>query len=228
MANDPFTPGARNASLGTTRHLIDVLAEDLRPAAPIAIGRRLSAAVAGGAIISALIFGLTLGNRHLPLTAGMILALGIKLGFALSILVLALWTATRLSRPDIGGRAHLAWMATPPFVIGSLAFGQMLETPAGSLVEAVMGASALACPGWIVLGALAPMIGLLRVVRDQAPTRPCLTGAVIGAGSGAAGAAVYATHCIETAIPFITIWYGLGILTAAGIGAAAGSRLLRW
>ncbi len=228
MVSDPFTPGARNASPGTPRQLIDVLAEDLRPAAPVAIGRRLSAAAAGGTIISALIFGLTLGNRPLPLTAGMILALGIKLGFVLSILALALWAAMRLSRPATGGRAHLAWIAAPPLLMGSLAFGQLLETPAGSLVGAVMGGSALACPGWIVLGALAPMIGLLRVVRDQAPTRPRLTGAVIGAGSGAAGAAVYATHCIETSIPFIAIWYGLGILTAACVGAAAGSRLLRW
>jgi len=39
---------------------------------------------------------------------------------------------------------------------------------------------------------------------------------------------VYALHCPELAAPFIGLWYLLGVLIPAGIGALIGPRLLRW
>jgi hypothetical protein len=39
---------------------------------------------------------------------------------------------------------------------------------------------------------------------------------------------VYALHCPEMAAPFIGIWYLLGMLIPAAVGAAIGARALRW
>jgi hypothetical protein len=45
---------------------------------------------------------------------------------------------------------------------------------------------------------------------------------------GAAGAAIYAFHCPETALPFMAVWYVAAIALVAGLGAVLGRRLLRW
>jgi hypothetical protein len=39
---------------------------------------------------------------------------------------------------------------------------------------------------------------------------------------------VYALHCPEMAAPFLGIWYVLGMAIPAVLGAAVGSRMLRW
>jgi hypothetical protein len=56
----------------------------------------------------------------------------------------------------------------------------------------------------------------------------------IGALAMAAGAPfalvamIYSVACNETSAPFLAIWYTLGMVLVAALGAAAGSRLLRW
>ena len=65
-------------------------------------------------------------------------------------------------------------------------------------------------------------------MRGLAPTRLLLAGLVAGGCAGGLGAAVYAFACTETSAPFLAIWYTLGMALAAGLGAVAGSRLLRW
>src|SRR5436305_1310905 len=46
--------------------------------------------------------------------------------------------------------------------------------------------------------------------------------------AGAAGALVYSFHCDEFAVPFLAIWYTLGIALAGGLGAGAAKLVLRW
>jgi hypothetical protein len=65
-------------------------------------------------------------------------------------------------------------------------------------------------------------------LRQLAPTRLTLAGALAGLFAGGAGAFVYAFHCPETAAPFVALWYSAGILLTAGLGALLGPRLLRW
>jgi hypothetical protein len=42
------------------------------------------------------------------------------------------------------------------------------------------------------------------------------------------GATVYCLHCPEMAAPFVSVWYLLGMLIPAVVGAACGRRVLRW
>ena len=61
-----------------------------------------------------------------------------------------------------------------------------------------------------------------------APTRPVLTGALLGVAIGAGVAAGYALHCIEDSPLFFVSWYGLAIGIVGGVGGLLGHRLLRW
>ena len=65
-------------------------------------------------------------------------------------------------------------------------------------------------------------------MKGLAPTRPALAGAASGLLAGALGALVYALHCPEMAAPFLGIWYLLGMLIPAVVGAMVGPLLLRW
>jgi hypothetical protein len=54
------------------------------------------------------------------------------------------------------------------------------------------------------------------------------TGAIAGFVAGALGAGVYAFHCSDDSLPFITVWYGGMIALCAWIGSKLGPWLLRW
>ena len=55
-----------------------------------------------------------------------------------------------------------------------------------------------------------------------------MAGAAAGLLAGATGALAYALHCQEMEAPFLAIWYLLGMLIPAALGALAGRWLLRW
>ncbi len=76
--------------------------------------------------------------------------------------------------------------------------------------------------------AAAPLVAVLLALRQGAPEHPALAGAAAGLFAGAIGAAFYATHCPDDSPLFVAAWYTLGITIVIGIGALAGSRVLRW
>jgi hypothetical protein len=69
---------------------------------------------------------------------------------------------------------------------------------------------------------------LLAAVHSLAPTRLRLAGAGVGLLAGALGALVYTVHCPEFAAPFLAVWYVLGMLIPAAVGALIGPYVLRW
>ena len=72
------------------------------------------------------------------------------------------------------------------------------------------------------------LIGAFWVLRGLAPTRLTLAGTAAGLAAGALGSLVYSFHCTESAMPFVAIWYTLGVLVPGLIGAIAGRFVLRW
>jgi hypothetical protein len=92
----------------------------------------------------------------------------------------------------------------------------------------ILGHTAGVCPFLIALVAAPLLIALLWVMRSLAPTRLRWAGAASGFAAGSLGALVYTLHCPELAAPFLAIWYLLGMLIPAAIGAWLGPRLLRW
>ena len=84
------------------------------------------------------------------------------------------------------------------------------------------------CP-WRILAVGLPLLaGAVWALRGLAPTRLVMAGLVAGGCAGGLGAAIYGFACDETSAVFLAIWYTLGIVLVAGVGALSGSRLLRW
>ena len=73
-----------------------------------------------------------------------------------------------------------------------------------------------------------PLAALLFALRQGAPSRPALTGAVAGLAATGIGATFYASHCTNDSPLFMAAWYVLGTAIVAVAGALLGARLLRW
>jgi len=84
------------------------------------------------------------------------------------------------------------------------------------------------CTIEISLLALPALALILRALRNAAPTRPTATGAIAGVLAGAMGVIAHAMVCRNDSGISVAVWYGLGLVIMAGLGALLGRRLLRW
>ncbi|HVY87853.1 MAG TPA: DUF1109 domain-containing protein [Hyphomonadaceae bacterium] len=196
------------------------------------------------------------GQRRLPMRIMMIAALGVVA--ALGILVpwlgirpdlaeaaggMTYWTKTvytlvlgvagfllaeRLARPGVKNRAGIVVIAIAILAVVGIAVAQLASTPSDQMSAALMGQTWNKCPWRIVVLSLPGLGLLLWLMRRFAPTRPMLAGAAAGLLAGGLGATVYGLFCQETSMPFLAIWYSLGVALTSLAGAIAGSRLLRW
>ena len=211
-----------------TSVLIAELSADLRPAPPRAQGRHELAAVAIGAGLSALLLHANLGYRPDLGVAAAAPRFWLKLAYGVVLSAIALWVLAPLSRPGGNASSRYRWLAAPIALLAVLSASQLAQAPAVQRMPMLLGRTADVCSAYIVLFALLPLAGLLYTIRRQASTRPALTGAVIGLAAGGLGAAVYALHCGEASLPFLLIWYTLGMALTSALGAMVGAWLLRW
>lgn len=213
----------------TTPQLIDSLAAGLRPTPPGVVGRRLGLGVGLGAVIA---LAATLYAWGMRPDIGSALASApfwLKLGYAGALALAGFAAVLRLSRPD--GRVPLltwAGMALVILVMAGLAAAELWRAPANMHRELVMGATSAVCPWLIAMLALPTMASTLWMLRRMAPTKLTLAGAAAGLTAGALAAFVYAFSCDESAMPFVLIWYGIGMALPTAAGALLGRAILRW
>jgi hypothetical protein len=211
-----------------TDDLIGMLATGSSAVDGRAIQRRYSAAVGWGAFGATLLMATLLGVRE-DLWAAMRLPMfWVKLAFPMSLAVAALIALPRLSRPGARLERLPVALAAPILTMWLIAVVSLLAADAGERHGLVFGDTWLACLASITFLSLPLSVGLGWALGAGAPTRPALAGAIAGLAAGAVAAAIYALHCTELAAPFIGIWYLLGMLIPAGVGALAGARFLRW
>jgi hypothetical protein len=212
----------------TTDDLIAGLTADLPKVAPGAVGRRIALGLGLGGLGSAIVMLAWLGPRPDLAQAVMTPMFWMKFGYAaLTGLILAA-VLVRLAKPA-ARVGPLAVVAAAPFaVVAAMAALRMAQAPPETHQAMLMGHSSMLCPWRIVAIGLPLLAGAVWSVRGLAPTRLALAGLAAGGCAGALGAMVYSIACNETSAPFLAIWYTLGMALVAGLGAAAGSRLLRW
>jgi len=209
----------------------DLVAMLARNAEPVAASNRRGHLVAGIAAAGLASFALmmaTLGVRPDLAAAADDAMFWVKLGFAATLAVgagLAVW---RLAMPGRALASAPAIVAAPVVAMSLLAVAVLAGAHAGTRLNLVLGATWKTCPFNITMLSIPGVALLLWLTKDLAPTRPALTGAACGLTAGAVAAFVYALHCPEMAAPFIAVWYLLGMLLPAAIGAMLGSRVLRW
>jgi hypothetical protein len=214
-----------------TDHLIDALSANLEPVSRGQLGKALTLAIITGGVAA---FGLMLATvsprpelystAHLEWSA-------VKLLFALSVIGAAAPFLARSMRPGLenGTRWVLIFF---PFVAAITAALAMLILGSPQARRAMLlGATQLSpahCILRIMLFAAIPLAALIWALREGAPTRLKVCGAIAGVVAGGIGAAAYALACTSDTIPFIAIWYGSAIAICAVVGAQLGPRFLRW
>lgn len=211
-----------------TDELIRSLAAEAAPVRPGALLTRLLAALAVGVAVSFVVMVAWLGIRPDLREAMTTAPFWVKFVYPLVLAMAACGAVERLARP--GGRARLQGMLILAAfaVVALLGAVQAASTPAAGQSRLWLGESFNVCPWRILVLATPILAALLWAVRGMAPTRLVLAGLASGLAAGAAGAWVYAFHCGETAMPFLTTWYTLGIVLTGAVGALLARPLLRW
>jgi hypothetical protein len=211
-----------------TEALIAMLANGPVQVAPGAVARRVLAAVAVGGAVA---LGVVLAALRLrPDLAAAVHApmFWLKLAVPVVVAALAIVAVRRLARP--GGRAGpvVAIGAVLAVVLAAFAVADVALAPAGERAAIVLGRTALPCVVLVTALSLPGLAALFVALRSLAPTRLRAAGAAAGALAAGVGAAIYALHCNEMTLPFVAVWYVLGMAVPAALGALLGPRWLRW
>jgi len=210
-----------------TEDLVALLADDTRSVRTRTFAPLLLGAALVGAAVSIAALAAWLGFRPL-MPAMRSPPFWMKAGYTTLLAIAALVATVRLARPGgrIGAAALLAlvtiaWLAM-------MAGHETMRAPPAAMPRLWLGDSWNVCP-FRILALAAPIFAVvIWAMRRTAPTRPALAGAAAGLLAGAVGATVYGLYCEETTAAFVVVWYSLGMAACAALGAAVGSRLLRW
>jgi len=211
-----------------TDELIDSLVVDMGPTPRGEPERKLALVAAGGALIA-----LALVLAWLKLRPDLGEAVGrpfiwIKAGYTALLAVGAFLACERLARPGVSSARAWAAFGAVVAVFAGLALFELIGLDPAGRIAALRGGSWQVCSRNIaLLGAPTTLIAL-AVLRGFAPTRPGLAGFACGAFSGAVAATVYGLHCPEATFAFVAVWYTLGVLGCAALGAVLGRWMLRW
>jgi hypothetical protein len=211
-----------------TEDLISLLSTGVEAVDARLPARRYLLALAGGTLIALVIaLGLFRPNPALWHEPSQLL-FWVRETYCLVLGVLGFIVVVRLARPGLGLGLAPAGIPLAVIAMWTLAGLALVGAPARQRVELIFGHTAAVCPVLIALVAAPLFIAFIWAVRGLAPTRLRLAGAASGFAAGAIGALVYSLHCPELAAPFLGIWYLLGMLIPASLGACLGPRLLRW
>ena len=211
-----------------TDDLIFLLAADSGAVPRGAAARQIAIAMAVGIPLAVLAMLLTIGIR-LDLAQAIVMPMfWMKLLFPLAVACAGFATLARLARPGVSARLGQWAIVLPVLLLWLMAITAYASAPPAERAAMVWGQSWRVCTVSVLMLSMPIFVAAFLALRRLAPTRLAEAGACAGVLSGAAGAAIYAFHCPETALPFLAIWYVAGMVVMAGLGAALGPRLLRW
>jgi hypothetical protein len=211
-----------------TDELITMLASGADAVDPRALQRRYTLALGLSLAGTTVLMLVLLGVRPDIVEAMRLAMFWMKLAFPATLLFGAIFAIVRLSRPGVRlGHAPLA-IAAPVIAVWLFSAMVLLGAAPEERHQLIFGNTWTSCP--LMIAALSvPLFGaLMWAMKGLAPTRLALAGAAAGLLAGAGGALIYALHCPEMAVPFLGIWYVVGMAIPAAIGAVIGPWTLRW
>jgi hypothetical protein len=210
-----------------TDHLINALVQD-QALAPPRLERAMGFAVAAGTIAAGGLFFLKIGFRPDIGQAVTSAPFLFKFVVTLSLAIAATGLLSRLARPGAPAKRWGLALATPAALLGLAVLVELAATPASSWKASLVGSNARFCLTLIPLLAIGPLACLLVALRQGAPTRPGLAGAVAGLAASGIAATFYAANCTDDAALFVVTWYPLAIAIVVATGYVIGSRSLKW
>ena len=211
-----------------TDALISMLALGDPRVAPGAVARRLGTTVSAALTLAVLAVLAALGPRQDMAAAAQLPMFWAKLVVPLTLGLLSFAAVRRLASPGQRPGPAAALAAALLAMLWTLAALDVGAHPAAARAGLILGSSALPCVALIALLSLPILAALFVALRSLAPTRLRAAGAAAGALAGGVAAAAYALHCNEMALPFVAIWYVVGMAVPAVLGALLAPRWLRW
>jgi hypothetical protein len=210
-----------------TDALIEALAED--KVRPRRFHRVFLVALAVAAAVGVGAFLLMLRPRADFFTvASSSLRYDLKLLAGVVLAVTAVVALSRLARPGASTWGAALALLVAPVAIAVGVMAEMAVVPSTEWGALAIGRNAGVCMTYIPVLALAPLGVILFAMRSGAPDSPTRAGAVAGLAAGGFAAALYALFCTQDSPLFVAVWYVAGVVITALVGAALGSRLLRW
>jgi hypothetical protein len=209
-----------------TEEFIKALASD-RVQAP-APGRVLARDLACGGAVAFVGFLLGLGLRPDLANALASPRFVLKPVLTLILFIAAVAVLLRLARPGADFHRRSRGLLVAPLILLVAVVVELVRQPQAQWAAYAVGTNRFWCLTMIPLLALVPLACTLHALRQAAPTRPRITGAVAGLAAGALAATFYALHCPDDSPLFVAIWYVLALGVVTAVGALGGSRLLRW
>jgi hypothetical protein len=210
-----------------TNDLIAALSADTKSVSP-PITRTLWLAAAVGAVGAAVLFFLLLGPRGDLGAALENPRLMFKWLLTLSLLASAMGLAMQLARPEsVPGVRFLVLVVTPVVLAVGIA-AELMALPRADWESHMIGTSPMACVVLIPILSALPLAALIYAMRQGAPARPILAGAVARLAAAGLAGPFYCSHCLNDSPLFVAVWYGIAIAIVATLGALLGGRLLRW
>lgn len=210
-----------------TQELIGLLAGDVQTVQAPARQQVARASLMAGLVCTAMLLTLWGINPHIrQMTAQP--AFIVKMLWLAGLISCSTYGLLRLARPGVSAGHTAGGLLLCLLTMVGLGLAQSLQAQAGARQALWMGTSWQVCSASIAALALPVLAALLWALRQLAPTRPALAGAVAGVMAGSLAASVYSLHCTETSFAFFALWYVAGIAAVSVLGALGGQRFLRW
>ena len=210
-----------------TDQLIRTLAADnAHPARPV--GHALMLALLAAAPVSILMFFTELGIRPDVMTAMRNPFFDLKFAVTLALAAAAIAVSLHLARPEASLRGF-GWLLLIPAGIITAGIGSEMMMPQRvPMMTRLVGSNSRACMTAIPLMSLPLLAAALFGLRQGAPARPAVAGAVAGLASAGLAATLYASHCTDDSPLFVVTWYTIATALVAAIGALVGSKVLKY
>lgn len=212
----------------STDDVIETLVSGLEPTPRHALERRFALGILPALLASLTLMLVLLGPRPDMAQALTLPIFWIKCTYNLLLALAAFLAMYRLARPDGTEGRFFGVAAVVVAVMLVAAIVQLAASPPNTFRTLILGSSALHCPLLIFAFALPVLAGNILALRRAAPTNLKLAGFISGLAAGASGAWIYSWFCTENGMPFVLIWYSLGIVLCGAVGRWIGPRLLHW
>lgn len=209
-----------------TDDLINLLAQDTPVRAPL--GRALALATVGGVVICAAMFFAGIGFRgdiDSAMQTGRFL---FKFVVTIALAVSAGSLVFRIGRPGVVLKPWALALLAAPLLLAVAVFVELSVMPSDSWSARMVGHNAHFCLTLIPLLSVGPLACFLFALRQGAPERPGVAGAVAGLAASGIAATFYASNCTDDSPLFVALWYPIAIAMVTAAGYLIGSKVLRW
>ncbi len=210
-----------------TDQLIRTLAADnAHRARPV--GLVLALALLAAAPVSVAMFFAEFGVRPDVMTAMRNPFFDLKFLVTLALASSAVAVSLHLSRPEASLHGWAWLLLVPAGLLVAGISGEMTMPQRLPMMTRLMGNNWRVCMTAIPLMSLPLLAAALIGLRQGAPTRPAVAGAIAGLLAAGLAATLYASHCTDDSPLFVATWYTIATALVTAIGALAGSRVLRF